>query len=205
MSSTRNTWAVAVVMLSVSGLIAAGCQQASPPAPEPGPYVTTATIKDLMQGLVDPSADVVWNAVGSVSTESGMEDRRPKNDDDWKEVRWGALRLIESTNLLLMPGRHVARPHEKSEAPGVELEPAEMEVLINKDRSGWNTRVKALHDAGLQALAAADAKDADKLFEVGEHIEEACEHCHSKYWYPNQQLPPTPVDLRGPGATTKAP
>jgi len=74
----------------------------------------------------------------------------------------------------------------------VELEPAEMEVLINKDRAAFNQRAKALHEAGMAALAAADAKDAQKLFEVGEQIEHACESCHSNYWYPNEKVPPVP-------------
>ena len=42
----------------------------------------------------------------------------------------------------------------------------------------------------MAATAAADAKDAQKLFEVGEQIEHACEGCHSSYWYPNEKVPP---------------
>ena len=65
-----------------------------------------------------------------------------------------------AANLLMVPGRHVARPHEKSETPGVELEPSEMEALINKDIPAWRMRAKALHEAGLAALRAIDNKDA---------------------------------------------
>ena len=109
----------------------------------------------------------------------GTVDTVPKTDEDWLKVRHGAVGLSEAANLLMMPGRNVARPHEKSETPGVELEPAEMQVLIDKDRAAFNQRAKALHEAGMAAVAAADAKDAQKLFEVGELIERACESCHS--------------------------
>ena len=44
----------------------------------------------------------------------------------------------------------------------------------------------------MAAVAAADAKDARKLFEVGETIEHACEGCHSAYWYPNEKIPTVP-------------
>jgi cytochrome c556 len=91
-----------------------------------------------------------------------------------------------------MPGRKVALPHEKSDTPGVELEPAEMQVLIDKDRAAFNGRAKALHEAGMAAVAAADAKDPQKLFEVGEQIERACETCHMAYWYPNEKIPTVP-------------
>jgi hypothetical protein len=153
-------------------------------------YVPTATVKDLMLTLIDPSADVVWEAVTTVVTSSGIVETIPRTEEDWMKARGGALRLVEATNLLMVPGRHVARPGEKSEAPGVELEPHEMEELISKDIPGWVTRAKGLREAGLEALQAIDARDPEKLFEVGERIELACENCHSNYWYPNQVLPP---------------
>ena len=74
----------------------------------------------------------------------------------------------------------------------MELEPSEMETLIDKDRAAFIQRAKALHEAGMAAVAAADAKNSQKLFEVGEQIEQACENCHSHYWYPNEQIPPVP-------------
>jgi cytochrome c556 len=49
-----------------------------------------------------------------------------------------------------------------------------------------------LHDAGMKALAAIDKKDADALSDAGETIDEACEQCHLKYWYP----PNTPDILK---------
>src|SRR5690242_12690550 len=186
-----------VPSLAALCVTAAACSSSkSEPAPAPAadtpPYEAAATIKDIMQSIVDPSADLVWNAVTTVQTAKGTEENAPKTPEDWLKVRHGAVGMAEAANLLMMPGRHVAQPHEKSETPGVELEPAEMEVLINKDRASFYQRAKALHEAGLAAVAAADAKDAQKLFEVGEQIEQACENCHSHYWYPNEKIPPVP-------------
>jgi hypothetical protein len=94
----------------------------------------------------------------------------------------------------MIPGRRVARPGEKSETPGVELEPEEMDALIAKDRSAWNARARALHDAAFATLQAVEAKDSNKVFELGEQIEMACEGCHSAYWYPNEKIPDFPSD-----------
>ena len=182
-------------VLSLAALcVTAACSRSAPaPAASDAPqYEAAATVKDIMQSIVDPAADQVWNAVTTVQTAKGTEETVPKTAEDWLKVRHGAVTLSEAANLLMMPGRHVAQPHEKSETPGVELEPAEMEVLIDKDRAAFNQRAKALHEAGMAALAAADAKDAQKLFEVGEQIEHACENCHSNYWYPNEKVPPVP-------------
>jgi hypothetical protein len=186
-------------------LVVAACQRAAEqpaPAADATPaYVPEATIKDLMLGLIDTSADVVWLSVTTTVTDQGVVNVRPQNDEQWEEVRYGALRLAEASNLLMVPGRKVARPGEKSVAPGIELEPEEMDVLIAKDLAGWNQRAKALHDAAMLAVRAAEAKDADKIFEIGETIEHSCEGCHRQYWYPNEQIPELPAAPQSSSST----
>jgi len=169
---------------------------ATPPVPDTAPPAAPAsevhadaTIKDLMLGTVDTNADVVWLSVSFVNNDKGIVETRPKNDEEWEPVRRSALMLMEATNLLKMPGRKVAQAHEKSETPGIELEPAEMEEMINKDRAAWNKHADDLYAAVAETLAAINAKDADKVFELGEKIELACETCHKTYWYPNEVTP----------------
>jgi hypothetical protein len=200
MLNVRWFHTVSAVVLLTSLVLISACQKpaettaaAPAPAPPPPEYVPTATVKDLMQSVVDPNADVVWLAVTTVQSNKGTVETKPKTDEEWTKVRHGAVALMEASNLLMVPGRHVARPGEKSETPGVELEPSEMEALINKDLASWRKRAHGLHEAGAAAIQAIDAKDADKLFEVGEQIERACESCHSQYWYPNEKIPPVPT------------
>jgi hypothetical protein len=178
-------------------VLAAGCRGSAPSPDEQAaaqpPYTTSATIKDLMLSMIDTAADDVWLSVSTVSSATGIVETAPKNDEDWSKIRRGAITLAEAANLLMIPGRKVARPGEKSETPGVELEPEEMDVLIAKDRASWNQRALDLHKAALEVLAAVDEKNADKVFEVGERIEMACENCHSQYWYPNEKIPEVSV------------
>lgn len=149
----------------------------------------TSTIKDIMDSMVDPSADVIWESVATIITISGTEEKAPQTDDEWKAVRRGAIRIIEATNLLLMPGRHVARPGEKAENENIELAPEEIEARLKQDRASWITLAHGLHDAGLTALHAIDAKDPPALSVAGEGLDRACENCHLKYWYPPGKAP----------------
>src|SRR5712691_5019209 len=178
-----------VSLFSVSLFFGGACRGRQQDSRQPE-YTTSATIKDIMDSMVDPSADVVWDSVSTMVSTAGIEEKAPKTDEEWADVRRGAIRLVEAPNLLILPGRHVARPGEKSETPDVELEPAEMEVRINKDREAWNRRAKALHDVSLEMLQAIEAKDREKMLEVGDRLDKACENCHLNYWYPNQVLPP---------------
>jgi len=175
----------------VSILLAlAGCasQQQKPPEPQ-AEYRLTATVKDIMDALVDPGSDYIWDSVETTVSAKGFEEKAPKTDEDWKQVRNHAMMLLEPTNLLQMPGRHVAKSGEKADDPKVELAPEQIETLINSDRAAWIKYAHGLHDATMKTLQAAEAKDKDKLLEVGNDIDEACEKCHLQYWYPNEKRP----------------
>jgi hypothetical protein len=144
----------------------------------------TATIKDIMDSLVDPSADVLWDSVATIVSAAGTEERQPRTDEEWTNVHRNAVRLVEATNLLVMEGRHVAKSGEKAENPEVELSPEEIEQTINQDRTAFINFAHALHDAAMPALKATEARDAQGLLNAGEAIDTACENCHLKYWYP---------------------
>jgi hypothetical protein len=158
--------------------------------PPPEEFRTTATIKDIMDAIVDPSADFLWDSVETIVSKAGIEEKAPHTDDEWKAVHRRAIELVEASNLLLIKGRHVAKAGEKSENKNVELEPEEIEKLINGDRKSFTAFALALHDAAVPALAATEARNAEALSDAGEGIDKACENCHLKYWYPNGG-PPT--------------
>jgi cytochrome c556 len=192
MRTTPKSFASACV-LAAAVLAAAACQRAAetPPVHQPQ-FAPDVTVKDLMLNIVDTSADVVWLSVTTVANETGLVETRPQNDEEWAKVKQGALTLAEAANLLMIPGRRVAPADHKSEVPGIELEGEEMDALIAKDRAAWDKHARALYDAAMIAYRAADAKDADTIFEIGESIENACEGCHRTYWYPNEKIPELP-------------
>ena len=136
-----------------------------------------------MNGIIDPAADTIWNSVATTITMKGKEEKAPHTDDEWTTVRRSALQLVEASNLLQIPGRHVAKPGERNEQ-GIELQPEQIETLIKQDRQAWISLAHGLHDAATLAVNAADAKDPAKVLESGTEIDNACERCHQQYWYP---------------------
>src|SRR5262249_41537933 len=131
--------------------------------------------------------DVIWGAVGTIADKQGVKDLSPKTKEEWLDLRRAAVRLVESGNLLLMPGREAAPAGVKSETPGVELEPAEIAVLIKKKRKSFHAFARALEALGSEAVQAAEARNADLLIETGGRMEEVCESCHKTFWYPHEQ------------------
>jgi hypothetical protein len=170
----------------------------SPPAQAPAAiasattqsYRLTATIQDLMDGIIDPSADVLWDSVAYIATKRGVEDRQPRTDEEWQRVRYNAITLIEAANLLSMPGRTVAAarapaPGSPIPAPG-ELSPGEIQQRIETTHDTFIQFARNLQAAAAQALAAIDERNPQGLMEAGGVVDRACEACHLTYWYPNQ-------------------
>jgi hypothetical protein len=122
---------------------------------EPPPFKPVADTKLLMASLVDPNADIIWDAVGTIITAAGEEHIRPRNDQEWTKVRDSAVAVTEAGNLLMMVPRA-------------------------KDAE-WMRLCQALVDSGARAIKAAEAKNEDEIFDVGGDIYAVCSNCHAKY------------------------
>jgi len=152
-----------------------------------------ASIQELMQSVIDPSADGVWNAVETVSTRAGVEIKQPKSPEEWLEVRRATITLIEASNLVMMEGRAVGHHYFPPEATGA-LDSAQIRERIGAGRSSFVGFAVALREAGESALAAVDAKDPAALLTAGGALDQICESCHLAFWYPNQVIPPFPTE-----------
>lgn len=177
-------------------------QQCSRPAQEAGPAPAAApaptdmraivSVRELMQTIIDPLADNIFDAVGTDVTEKGVVDHRPTTDEDWAKVMQGAVALAEGTNLLKLHPR-LAAPADytfdpKERGPGApELAPAEIQKKIEADLNLWNKHADDLRTEALKVIEMVKAKDADKLFAAGSDIDKACENCHLEYWYPGDR------------------
>jgi hypothetical protein len=128
----------------ISGIFLLSACRSANPSP---PVQLNASVKDIMDSMVDPSGDFLFEAVAEIADEHGVTQKAPKTDDEWKEVRNRAIILFEGMNLAMMDGRKVAQPGDKSKFPEVELEPTEIQKLIDEDRPSFFRRAKKLQDA----------------------------------------------------------
>lgn len=160
-----------------------GTAATNAPEPEPVPYNNVITIREIMASLVDPHADALWNSVRVVSDADGITEFVPETENDWLALRISAISIVEGANALMVPGRRVAPPGAEGEFPEYEFTPEEVEEKLAADRQSWIGFAGGLQDAALEILDAVDNRDTEKLVEWGAHLDEACESCHSVYWY----------------------
>src|SRR5262245_44434744 len=120
-TSMRTIFSILIVLM----LGACNRPPAAPPAPE---FKLDYPIAEIMEHIVMPNADALWGSVETNVTEKGVDEKVPRTDDDWDKVRHYAVTLIEATNLLLMPGRHVDEPGAKPQAAATQLTPEPIET-----------------------------------------------------------------------------
>ena len=179
----------AVLLVATSALSLAQCNKA-PATPPASDYELIGTVHDIMEGIVDPASDVLFDAVATDITAAGVNEKRPQTDEEWEKVEGNALMLAEAANLLKMPGRKAASPGDqtKSEGPDApELTPEEIQAKMDADRAKWVKYATNLQDQARKTRDAAKRRDADAVFALGEDIDMACEDCHLEYWYPNDK------------------
>ena len=138
----------------VVALMAVSCAADTPTGP---PFRTDASVRTLMANIVDPAADLVWGAVGTVVDVNGEEHWEPDTEEDWLSVRYGAMSMIEAGNLLMMDTRA-------------------------RDQDQWMRLAEGMMDAAMLAFEAAENEDADRIFSLGATIYNSCNNCHMLYW-----------------------
>jgi hypothetical protein len=120
------------------------------------PFDTTVSVKDLMANVVDPTADGVWESVGTIYTKEGAFEKAPKTDEEWAEVKASAIELVEIGNLLMLPAR-------------------------SGGNDDWIKHAQALIAQSKVAIKAIDAHDKDGVFNAGADIYDACVNCHKQF------------------------
>ncbi len=120
------------------------------------PVQAVADVRLLMAAVIEPAAEIYWDAVGTIIDTTGTYELAPSTGEEWAAVRNAALVVAESGNLLMMEGRA-------------------------RDRGAWQTLSRALVDVGRQAVAAAESRNRDSVFAVGGQLYEACTACHAAY------------------------
>ena len=120
------------------------------------PFNTVASTQQLMASILDPAAEVYWDAVGWIVDASGTTEIRPSSDEEWDAVRNAAFVITESGNLLMMDGRA-------------------------EDDGAWMGMARSMIDVGQLAIEAAEARNEQAVFDVGAEVYFACTNCHRAY------------------------
>ena len=152
------------------------------------PELTTpATLRQVMNGIIGPSSDTIFQAVATTVDENGIERTFPQTDEEWQRLENQATMLRESTDLLLDRRRPIAMPGERTRDPELYPEPQEIQSLVETSQAEWDRFTRDMHDAVLSSLKAIKTKSPEALLISTDRLNFTCEQCHLSFWFPNER------------------
>ncbi len=119
-------------------------------------YNTTLNVQEIMALVLEPASDILWDSGGWVLDASGYEELYPTTDEGWDFVRAQAAIVVESGNMLALPGRA-------------------------EDNDAWMIYAEGLSAAGILAMEAAASHNEEDFFQAGAQLYSVCTACHQAY------------------------
>jgi len=149
-----------------------------------------ADVHALMKDVVAPQTQVIWDISNEAQDDQGNPDASKMTAAGWNKIIAAAEKVKQASQTLAKADHAIAA------APGVKIEgdgnegvagAKQVQAAIDKDPAEFRTRATALATSMDQIVAAAKAKSAAKVFEVSGVLDQVCEDCHQKFWYPGQK------------------
>ena len=120
-------------------------------------YTLELDMLEFMELVLEPTADGLWDSAGWINDiEEGYYELYPTTDEGWQEARNSAAMIVEAGNALALPSRAY-------------------------DNDAWLTYSRAMSNVGLQAMAAAEARNEEDFFQAGAQLYSVCTACHQAY------------------------
>jgi len=155
-------------------------------APMPNEDDGTLYIKSHMQGPVNDATNALWDIGNNAMDDEGGIDPKQMDDAKWERLIYSAgLLELSAQKMAETPEIKAAFPgHEKDEEPGA-YSMADVQSYYDADPQAFRLMAKALADHAAKISAAAKARDTKNAGLLIGEIDQVCEACHAKYWYPN--------------------
>ncbi|MDX1490268.1 MAG: hypothetical protein R3332_03215 [Pseudohongiellaceae bacterium] len=152
---------ISILLISMSAILTA-CQpqqeaeMTNPESQASVEYDLGLNMKDFMNLVMEPTADVLWDTAGWVNSREGYYELYPTTDEEWHRVRQQAAIIKEIGNMLALPGRAV-------------------------DNDAWVVYSKGISQAATMAMTAAEEQNKEDYFQAGARLYSACTACHQAY------------------------
>lgn len=147
------------LLYTITSSLVAACsspEETTTDSSETSVYNTSLNVKELMTLILEPAADTLWESGGWVLDAAGYKELYPTTEEGWDYVYAQAAVVVESGNMLALPGRA-------------------------EDNDAWMIYSEGLSDAGISAMEAAAARNKEDFFQAEAKLYSVCTACHQAY------------------------
>jgi cytochrome c556 len=172
------------LLLLGCGLVGVAAAYAADPAPAPN-------LHELMKNVVAVQTQVIWDVGNNAQNDKGDPDPTKMKAADWAKVATAAGKVKDAAQTLAKADKVMAAaPGQKIDGeggtPGA-FGAREVQKAINANPRVFRAFATQLSGSMDELIAAARAKDAQKLFDVSGRLDQECEGCHTQFWYPDEK------------------
>jgi cytochrome c556 len=143
----------------------------------------------LMKDTVAPQAQILWDIGNNALDDVGNASAAKMTASDWTKLGAAAQKMKNAAVAMAeTPRIPIAPPGAKLQdegAPG-QATPKQIQAFIDANPTDFAAHARELTNVSDSFIKAAAAKDAKTLGEASARLDEVCEACHVKYWYPEQ-------------------
>ncbi len=144
-------------------------------------------LQALMKDVVAPQAQVLWDVGNLAFDDDGNPDVSKVTAEDWTKLA-SAAEAMKAASLAMADAPRIAVTPEGGKlqdegAPGV-VTARQVQAFIDADPKDFAAHARILADVSEALLEASRTRDAQTLGDASGRLDEACEACHIKYWYP---------------------
>ncbi|MBO9601914.1 MAG: cytochrome c [Novosphingobium sp.] len=145
----------------------------------------TAYIRSYMQGPVNDATNRLWAVGNAAMDDEGGIDPARMTDPDWDELVHSAdLLEVSASKLADAPTIRAAMPgHERDVQPGA-YSMKDVQAYFDADPQAFRIMARKLAEHAAKISAAAKAREGKQAGLLVGELDQLCESCHAKYWYP---------------------
>lgn len=152
---------------------------------------TRPNVHELMKNVIAVQTQVVWDVGNTAQDDKGDPDPSKLKPADWAKAGAAAAKVRQASESLANAHSVLAAaPGQKIDGeggPGGGFGAKQVQAAIDANPKLFQALAKALAGSMGDIEAAAKARDAKKLFDASGTLDQVCEDCHKKFWYPDSK------------------
>ena len=152
---------------------------------------TPVYVHSIMKDQVAPQAQVLWDVGNNALGDDGNVDISKLKPADWAKLgnaaqamKIAALAMADAPKLTIAPAG--VKVQDEGGAGGGATA-MQIQAYIDADPKSFADHARALADVSDAFLAESKTRDGKTLGDASANLDQVCEACHMKYWYPEQK------------------
>jgi cytochrome c556 len=149
-----------------------------------------ANLHELMKDVA-VQTQIIWDIGNRAMDEEGNPDPSKLAEADWAQIASAGTKVKDAAKTMAEARQIVgAAPGQKIQGEGNpgSFSARDVEKAIADNPRAFSAFAQQLAGSMDEITRAARLRNAAKVFDVAGQLDQVCEQCHMRFWYPEQKV-----------------